>query len=80
MWKFIVDVVHDLVSSLPADVGRGFLHVSDVFLFYAGTAIDTEFSPHTRRVRVDSYETKLTSFHCQVLFLNLRALKNFDVV
>ena len=32
MWKFIVDVVHDFVSSLPPDVGRGFLHVSNVFL------------------------------------------------
>ena len=34
MWKFIVDVVHDFVSSLQPDVGRGFLHVSNVFLFY----------------------------------------------
>ena len=33
MWKFIVDVVHDFVSSLQPDVGRGFLHVSNVFLF-----------------------------------------------
>ena len=33
MWKFIVDVVNDFVSSLQPDVGRGFLHVSDVFLF-----------------------------------------------
>ena len=33
MWKFIVDVVHDFVSSLQPDVGRGFLHVSSVFLF-----------------------------------------------
>ena len=32
MWKFIVDVVHDFVSSLQPDVGRGFLHVSNVFL------------------------------------------------
>ena len=32
MWKFIVDVVHDLVGSLQPDVGRGFLHVSNVFL------------------------------------------------
>ena len=31
MWKFIVDVVHDFVSSLQPDVGRGFLHVSNVF-------------------------------------------------
>ena len=34
MWKFIVDVVHDFVSSLQPDVGRGFLHVSNVFLFH----------------------------------------------
>ena len=34
MWKFIVDVVHDFVSSPQPDVGRGFLHVSNVFLFY----------------------------------------------
>ena len=33
MWKFIVDVVHDFVSSLQPDVGRGFLHVSNMFLF-----------------------------------------------
>ena len=33
MWKFIVDVVHDFVSSLQPDVGRVFLHVSKVFLF-----------------------------------------------
>ena len=33
MWKFIVDVVNDFVSSLQPDVGRGFLHVSNVFLF-----------------------------------------------
>ena len=33
MWKFIVDVVHDFVSSLQPDVGRGFLHVTNVFLF-----------------------------------------------
>ena len=36
MWKFIVDVVHDFVSSLQPDVGRGFLHVSNVFLFKCG--------------------------------------------
>ena len=36
MWKFIVDVVHDFVSSLQPDVGRGFLHVSNVFLFSDG--------------------------------------------
>ena len=33
MWKFIVDVGHDFGSSLRPDVGRGFLHVSNVFLF-----------------------------------------------
>ena len=32
MWKFIVNIVHDFVSSLQPDVGRGFLHVSNVFL------------------------------------------------
>ena len=37
MWKFIVDVVHDFVSSLQPDVGRGFLHVSNVFLFVMGS-------------------------------------------
>ena len=36
MWKFIVDVVHDFVSSLQPDVGRGFLHVSNVFLLTQG--------------------------------------------
>ena len=34
MWKFIVDVVHDFVSSLQPDVGRGFLHVSNVFFLF----------------------------------------------
>ena len=33
MCKFIVDVAHDFVSSLQPDVGRGYLHVSNVFLF-----------------------------------------------
>ena len=37
MWKFIVDVVHDFVSSLQPDVGRGFLHVSNVFLLNSET-------------------------------------------
>ena len=32
MWKFIVDVVHDFGSSLWLDVGRVFLHVSNVLL------------------------------------------------
>ena len=32
MWKFIVDVVHDFGSSPRPDVGREFLHVSNVFL------------------------------------------------
>ena len=32
MWKFIVDGVHDFGSSLWLDVGRGFLHVSNVLL------------------------------------------------
>ena len=36
MWKFIVDVVYDFVSSLQPDVGRGFLHVSNVFLLKPG--------------------------------------------
>ena len=33
MWKFTVYVVHGFVSSLQPEVGRGFLHVSNVFLF-----------------------------------------------
>ena len=33
MWKFMIYVVHDFVSSLQPDVGRGFLHVSNVFLY-----------------------------------------------
>ena len=33
IWKFIIYVVHDFVSSLQPDVDRGFLHVSKVFLF-----------------------------------------------
>ena len=37
MWKFIVDVVNDFVSSLQPDVGRGFLHVSNVFLLSEAT-------------------------------------------
>ena len=32
MRKFIVDVGHDFGSSLQPDVGRGVLHVSNVFL------------------------------------------------
>ena len=43
MWKFIVDVVHDFASSLQPDVGRGFLHVSSVFLFYCVAAGNTAF-------------------------------------
>ena len=43
MWKFIVDVVHDFASSLQPDVGRGFLHVSNVFLFYCVAAGNTAF-------------------------------------
>ena len=41
MWKFIVDVVHDFGSSLRPDVGRGFLHVSNVFLFKLRTGQET---------------------------------------
>ena len=41
MWKFIVDVVHDFVSSLQPDVGRGFLHVSHVFLFFTSERLST---------------------------------------
>ena len=41
MWKFIADVVHDFVSSLQRDVGRGFLRVSNVFLFYYSVSICT---------------------------------------
>ena len=33
MWKFIIHVVHDFGSSLQPDVGRGFLQVSNVFLW-----------------------------------------------
>ena len=33
MGKFMIYVVQDFVSSLQPDVGRGFLHVSNVFLF-----------------------------------------------
>ena len=33
MWKFMVDVVHDFGSPLQPDIGRGFLHVSNVFLY-----------------------------------------------
>ena len=39
MWKFIVDVVHDFASSLQPDVGRGFLHVSNVFLLIISSQI-----------------------------------------
>ena len=38
MWKFIVDVVHNFVSSLQPDVGRGFVHVSNVFLLSSQVA------------------------------------------
>ena len=41
MWKLIVDVVHDFVSSLQPDVGRGFLHISNVFLFILGPHVST---------------------------------------
>ena len=40
MWKFIVDVVHDIGSSLQPDVGRWFLHVSNVFLIIHGIALN----------------------------------------
>ena len=39
IWKFIIDVVHDFASSLQPDVGRGFLHVSNVFLFQVALVI-----------------------------------------
>ena len=42
MWKFIVDVVHDFVSSLQPDVGRVFLHVSNVFLLYVANNLSSE--------------------------------------
>ena len=45
MWKFIVDVVHDFVSSLQPDVGRGFLHVSNVFLFFSVLQMDCGIHP-----------------------------------
>ena len=48
MWKFIVDVVHDFVSSLQPDVGRGFLHVSNVFLFNTMMAERFETLPYRR--------------------------------
>ena len=34
MWKFIADVVHDFGCSLRPDVGRCFLHVSNVSLLF----------------------------------------------
>ena len=40
VWKFMVDVVHDFGSSLRPDVGRGFLHVSNVSLLYLGMRRD----------------------------------------
>ena len=33
LWKFKVDFVHAFVSSLQPGVDRGFLHVSNVFLY-----------------------------------------------
>ena len=33
MWKFIFDVAYDFIISLQPDVGRRFLHVSNVYLF-----------------------------------------------
>ena len=55
MWKFIVDVVHDFVSSLQPDVGRGFLHVSNVFLYiiaqvYRLSAVHFQMTRHSQRV------------------------------
>ena len=37
--KFLVDVVHDFGSALQPDVDRGFLHVSNVFLFRPATTL-----------------------------------------
>ena len=34
----MVDVVHDFGSSLQRDVGRGFLHISNVLLFFSTCA------------------------------------------
>ena len=42
MWKFIVNIVHDFVSSLQPDVGRGFLHVSNVFLLYVASLVQCD--------------------------------------
>ena len=39
MWKFMVDVVHDFGSSLQPDIGRGFLHVSNMYLLYMSMLI-----------------------------------------
>ena len=44
MWKFIGDVVHEFVSSFQPDVGRGFLHVSNVFLLWMYQVYVIQFS------------------------------------
>ena len=41
MWKFIVDVVHDLRSSLRPDIGRGlFFYMSPICSCYTKTGLD----------------------------------------
>ena len=50
MWKFIVDVVHEFVSSLQPDVGRGFLHVSNVFLLILQIVMSEHFEMQVKCV------------------------------
>ena len=67
MWKFIVDVVHDFVSSLQPDVGRGFLHVSNVFLLKSSI----KFQGHTGQKNQHFWpELSISGLYLQFKFTN----------
>ena len=81
MWKFIVDVVHDFVSSLQPDVGRGFLHVSNMFLFFLILQKSPNFimSGVSTRVNTQPRVTKILRRAIMLKnLLTLFAIKTFD--
>ena len=67
MWKFIVDVVHDFVSSLQPDVGRGFLHVSNVFLYNMEYKIIKKIRQNTAWIEADILGKNFTPDWCNAL-------------
>ena len=60
--------MHDFLSSLQPDVGRGFLHVSNVFLFFK---VILKFQGHM--------EPKIADFHPNWGFSNYNSNYNMTV-